>query len=227
MDRLLATRLARLLVPSLAAALAFAAGFALDVRATPAVTFAGCLNAATGALYYVTTGGATLKPCLTGDSVVSWNQLGPIGPAGPQGPKGDPGATGAAGPMGPAGLPGPAGPQGSPGPAGSTGPVGPQGPQGVAYARTVVVSPVGTEVQNGWALGNTLAGITAASASTPYLLKIEPGVYDLNGAYLPMKPWVDVEGSGMNTTIITTSIVGVPATLFGAVNGADHAELRS
>ena|SRR5215210_563285 len=47
------------------------------------------------------------------------------------------------------------------------------------YTRTVVVSPAGTPSQNGTALKNALSGITNASETSPYLLKIEPGVYDL------------------------------------------------
>jgi hypothetical protein len=51
-----------------------------------------------------------------------------------------------------------------------------------AYKRTVLVSPVGTPQQNGTALRNALASITGASATNPYLLKIEPGIYDLGGS---------------------------------------------
>jgi hypothetical protein len=41
--------------------------------------------------------------CGQGESLLTWNQ---VGPAGPQGPKGDPGAQGPAGPQGPKGDPG-------------------------------------------------------------------------------------------------------------------------
>jgi hypothetical protein len=73
------------------------------------------------------------------------------------------------------------------------------------YARTVVVGPVGdgsSAVANGTALLNALAGITTASQSNPYLLKIEPGVYDLGTSPLTMKAWVDVEGSGAGVTTV-------------------------
>lgn len=93
-----------------------------------------------------------------------------------------------------------------------------------AYERTVVVGPVGTPEQNGAALKNALAGITNASESNPYLLKIEPGVYDVGSQDTPlaMKPWVDIEGSGEGVTTLTAS--GDSNT--GAVVGADNAELR-
>jgi hypothetical protein len=96
-----------------------------------------------------------------------------------------------------------------------------------AYKRTVVVSPVGTAAQNGTALKNALAGITNASATNPYLLKIEPGVYDLGSSDTPltMKEWVDVEGSGEGVTTLTaTGSATDHAT--GTVVGAGDSELR-
>jgi len=121
-----------------------------------------------------------------------------------------------------ASIPGPAGPKGDPGPA------GPQGSPGVAYARIVVVSPTGSDLENGTALLNALAGITGASATNPYLLKIEPGIYDIAGNSLMMKEYVDIEGSGEKTTLITGSIsLGVPELPSnGVVTGANNAEIR-
>lgn len=82
-----------------------------------------------------------------------------------------------------------------------------------------MVSPVGTEGENGVALLDALAGITDASAGKPYLLKIEPGVYNLDTSPLTMKPFVDIEGSGELATRITRAS---GSTLVGA----DNAELR-
>jgi hypothetical protein len=94
-----------------------------------------------------------------------------------------------------------------------------------AYKRTVVVSPVGTPAQNGTALKNALAGITNASETNPYLLKVEPGVYDLGVAPgLVMKPWVDVEGSGEGVTTLTAA--GNLGWSDATVQGASNAELR-
>jgi hypothetical protein len=108
---------------------------------------------------------------------------------------------------------------------GTPGPPGPPGPSGLNYARTIVVSPMGTAAQNGTALITALAGITGASATNPWLLKIEPGVYDLGGGKLVMKPYVDVEGSGEGVTTITAA--GRAASEEGTVVGVAFAELRS
>jgi hypothetical protein len=89
---------------------------------------------------------------------------------------------------------------------------------------TVVVSPVGSATQNGTALKDALAGITDASVDNPYLLKIEPGVYDLGSRQfdrIDMKSFVDVEGSGEGVTTITSSNSS------GTVIGAANSELRS
>lgn len=94
----------------------------------------------------------------------------------------------------------------------------------IAYQRIVVVSPVGTATENGTALLNALAGISGASATNPYLLKIEPGVYDLGTSALVMKEWVDIEGSGELVTTIKRS--GSSSGGTGTVVGASNAELR-
>jgi hypothetical protein len=70
--------------------------------------------------------------------------------------------------------------------------------------RTVLVSPLGTDFQNGSALLAALASITDASAAKRYLIKVEPGNYDLVGRRLVMKPFVDIEGSGPQSTRLLT-----------------------
>jgi hypothetical protein len=73
------------------------------------------------------------------------------------------------------------------------------------FVRTVVVSPVpGDAAASGTALLNALAGITDASVTNPYLVKIEPGVFDLGNSTLTTKLYVDVEGSGRLVTTITS-----------------------
>jgi hypothetical protein len=52
-------------------------------------------------------------------------------------------------------------------------------------------------------LRNALDGIIDASATNPYLLKIEPGIYDLE-FLLVMKDYVDLEGSGEGVTVLTS-----------------------
>ncbi len=94
-----------------------------------------------------------------------------------------------------------------------------------AYVRTVLVSPVGTAVQNGAALLAALAGITGEGAANRYLLKIEPGVYDVGTTALTMRPYVDIEGSGE----LTTKIVGAgnASYMTGTIVASAEAELRS
>ncbi|MEO6323501.1 MAG: hypothetical protein ABIT01_19150 [Thermoanaerobaculia bacterium] len=91
----------------------------------------------------------------------------------------------------------------------------------VSSARTVWVGPVGTAAQNGSALLTALAGISGNSSTNGWLLKIEPGIYDLGSTPLAMKPYIDVEGSGEGVTTVQMS--SCPN---GVVQGADNAELR-
>ncbi|MGH2687116.1 MAG: hypothetical protein ACRDJP_16755 [Actinomycetota bacterium] len=93
------------------------------------------------------------------------------------------------------------------------------------YARTEVVTVGGTPTQNGNALRSALAGITDASAANRYLVKLEPGTFDIGTQELVMKEFADIEGSGRMGTIITcacgspsNTTTGVAATIHGAVN---------
>jgi hypothetical protein len=96
-----------------------------------------------------------------------------------------------------------------------------------AYKRTVVVSPVGTDTDNGQALLDALSGITDASATKPYLLYIEPGTYDLGTGWLQMKEHVDIQGAGELQTLITRSTPTTGcASADSTVSGANNAELR-
>lgn len=90
--------------------------------------------------------------------------------------------------------------------------------------RIVVVSPVGSATDNGNALLAALAAITTSSCSNPFLLKLEPGVYDLGSNHLTLKECIDVEGSGEQTTTIQAS--GSASANTGAVVGASNTELR-
>jgi hypothetical protein len=98
-----------------------------------------------------------------------------------------------------------------------------------SYKRTVVVSPVGTDTENGQALLAAINDITDASASKPYLIHIEPGTYDLGNGSLGMKPFVDIEGSGELNTVITGGVTDPQTCLeqpAGTVNGANDVEMR-
>src|SRR5918994_356947 len=181
---------------------------AVTAQSTGVIT--GCVQKQTGALRISTSGSCDSRT----ETVLTWNAQGPQGPQGEQGPQG------------PQGEQGPQGPQGEQGPdGGDAGTLDGRDSAdfAAAYERTVVVSPTGTDIENGTALKNALAGITDASATKPYLLYIEPGTYDLGtfgGGNLPtirMKPHVDIQGAGELQTLITSkSSCGAGSTLYGA-----------
>lgn len=52
---------------------------------------------------------------------------------------------------------------------------------------------------------SAINSITNASATNPYVVKVMPGVYDLGTGSLQMKEYVDLEGSGPEATLITSS----------------------
>ena len=61
---------------------------------------------------------------------------------------------------------------------------------------------------------------SAGDNTTPCLLKIMPGTYNVGTSAVEMQPYVDIEGSGENITKITGYIQQ------GLVNGVSNAELR-
>lgn len=91
--------------------------------------------------------------------------------------------------------------------------------------QTVWVHPVpGDATASGAALISAVGNITNASATKPYVVKIEPGIYDLGTNMLSMKSYVDLEGSGQQATIIQGAGAAVPTT--GVVSVASSSELR-
>ena len=64
-------------------------------------------------------------------------------------------------------------------------------------------------------LREVVGGIADPSASNPYLVKIEPGIYDLEADSLFMRPYVDIEGSGEGVTTITSSLGTGSGTVVG------------
>lgn len=92
--------------------------------------------------------------------------------------------------------------------------------------QTVYVHPVpGDHTASGTRLINALAGITNASATKRYVVKVEPGIYDVGTAELQMKPFVDIEGSGQEATVIRGEGGSEMATT-GVVRGAASSEIR-
>ena len=68
--------------------------------------------------------------------------------------------------------------------------------------RTVMVSIGDSETESGDKLRDALSGITDAGETNPYVVRIEPGIYDVGDTLLQTKEWVDLEGSGQSTTRI-------------------------
>lgn len=124
------------------------------------------------------------------------------------------------------GTAGPAGPQGQTGATGPQGPDGPQGPAGAMphYAHVAVVAKSGGDYADPATAMNDLA---TWCGSTPCLLKIMPGIYDIGPASISMSSGVDIEGSGQLSTKITGTITTNP--ISGVVNAryVSNAELRN
>ena len=96
-----------------------------------------------------------------------------------------------------------------------------------AQTSVTTVSPVaGNPTSSGTALRNALAGISSPSSTNPWLLKIEPGIYDIGSTALPMRSWVDIEGSGIGVTIIRGTVDVTTSPSHGTVDSASNAELR-
>jgi hypothetical protein len=97
----------------------------------------------------------------------------------------------------------------------------------VSLSRTLIVSPVVTATTNGTALlaAMTLISNSNPSASNPWLLKLEPGNYDLGSGSLTLLPYVDLEGSGEDTTFISSSSGSITPTT-GTLVAASNSEAR-
>jgi hypothetical protein len=76
------------------------------------------------------------------------------------------------------------------------------------------------------AMANVSTWCGTPSVTSHCLVKIMPGEYDLAGGSLTMQAYVDIEGSGEATTIISSAFTYNRDSGPGVVNGADNAELR-
>ncbi|MCU1366029.1 MAG: hypothetical protein JWN39_1668 [Ilumatobacteraceae bacterium] len=88
------------------------------------------------------------------------------------------------------------------------GPQGIQGPPGVNATNPAHVITVGT---SGGDFANPIAAlnsITTNSATNHYLIRIAPGTYDTGTTGVVLKNFVDIEGSGQGTTVITCQCAG-------------------
>jgi hypothetical protein len=98
-------------------------------------------------------------------------------------------------------------------------------PSQAVYARTVIVSPVpGDTLASGANLIAAMGSITDAAEANRYLVKIEPGDFDLGPGELNAKPFVDIEGSGEEATRIIGH--GANTATHATVHTADASEIR-
>ncbi|HYO64489.1 MAG TPA: hypothetical protein VEU33_00295, partial [Archangium sp.] len=97
---------------------------------------------------------------------------------------------------------------------------GPMGPPG-NFARIRIVPPGDTPLIGGENLRKALQSIVKVSAEEPWLLFVEPGVYDLGPQGLQLRPYIHVQGSGQQLTTVRSRAPGP------TVVTADHTELRS
>jgi len=89
------------------------------------------------------------------------------------------------------------------------------------FVRTRVVSPVGNPTENGAALVAAVDGITDATSTSPWLVRVEPGTFDLAGHTLAVPSDVTIEGAGQFATTLTSSVA-----LSTALSLAGNNELR-
>jgi hypothetical protein len=94
------------------------------------------------------------------------------------------------------------------------------GPAG-NFARIRVVPPGDTPRIGGENLRNALQSINKVSADEPWLLFVEPGVYDLGTQGLQLRPYIHLQGAGQQLTTVRSRAAGP------TLVAADHTELRS
>jgi hypothetical protein len=80
---------------------------------------------------------------------------------------------------------------------------------------------------SGTALLNALAAITDAGAFKSYVIKLDPGGYNVWTTQLVMKPHVDIEGSGQGSTSVEGLGNADGSYLTGIIQAAPQAELRN
>ena len=76
-----------------------------------------------------------------------------------------------------------------------------------AFAQTLVTVPcTGTPTTDGLALRTAYNGIVGNSATSPYVVRPDPCLYDLGTATLTIRNFIDLIGLGRNDTIITSQV---------------------
>src|SRR6185369_11505618 len=100
--------------------------------------------------------------------------------------------------------------------------------QTAPYTRTVIVPSNASATTNGTALLAALAGLSPApSYSNRWLIKLEPGIYNVGTTPVVLQDYVDIEGSGLIESHIQGAFDPTPLLLGGLVRGANNSELRN
>ena len=101
--------------------------------------------------------------------------------------------------------------------------------QTAPYTRTVIVPANGSTTANGAALIAALANLNPApNYGARWLIKLEPGIYNVGTTPVVMRQYVDIEGSGIVETSIQGAVEPPPGFLLGGlVQGANKSEIRS
>ena len=90
---------------------------------------------------------------------------------------------------------------------------------GSSLVRTINVSPTpGDTTASGTAFRTAYDAIGDASAVNPYVVLLEPGVYDIGSTALNLRPYVNLRGTSRESTIIQSSYSG--GLTIGAIDAA-------
>lgn len=102
--------------------------------------------------------------------------------------------------------------------------------QTAPYTRTVIVPGNGSAAANGAALLAALANLNPApSYADRWLIKLEPGFFDVGTTPVVMREYVDLEGSGILETHVRGAVgpsLSGSGLVWGLVQGANNSEIR-
>lgn len=92
------------------------------------------------------------------------------------------------------------------------------------YANLVIVAKSGGDFTSPI---DAINSVTTASAANPFVVKVMPGVYDLGTSSLQMKEYVSLEGSGEDSTVITSIVQSFgDGCDSGTINMANNSSVR-
>lgn len=93
------------------------------------------------------------------------------------------------------------------------------------YGNLVIVAKSGGDFTSPI---DAINSVTTASAANPFVVKVMPGVYDLGTSSLQMKEYVYLEGSGEDSTVITSTVqvLGDNTCDSGTINMANNSSVK-